>query len=331
MYSFKLIDEKDYNASIEGGVQSPIYTKTWLEYIQEWRHLNPAIVQIQFNSHNIGFLCGFSKSFYGIKFFGSPLPGCILPYMGFYLFEPDSVNYPILLKEIFCYLKKIGFHYISICDIHNTSELLAQCDFEFNAEKRETYILDLDKPLDEIKKGFSKTYRNYINFFEKHDGIVSEDYSYRLIENHNSQLAEVYERDGISSPNIIKKYKIMFDKCNAGKMLYCIKADIPTKESIGSSIYLYGGSTAFFLTNATYTENLNDRPNQSMMWTAIQHFHKCNIKKLDLVGPGDYKKYYGGEKVVFYNVTVSKFGLHKIISFLRKMALKNKIIQKIIH
>jgi len=198
---------------------------------------------------------------------------------------------------------------------------------------RETYVLDIDKPIDAIKKGFSKSYRNYINYFEKNNGVISEDYTDSLIVNHNSQLVDVYNRDGESSPDIINKYKKLFDNCLKDKMLYCVKADIPNKKDIGSSIYLYGGEWAYFLTNATYSENLNDRPNQSLMWSALQHFHSCGIKYVDLVGPGEYKKYYGGEHRVFYDVVVSKYGLHKIISFARKAyiaCIKNKFASKLV-
>ena len=39
---------------------------------------------------------------------------------------------------------------------------------------------------------------------------------------------------------------------------------------------------------------------------------------MDLVGPVQYKKYYGGEYTIFYNITVSRFGIHKAMLLLRK-------------
>lgn len=334
MYKFEIVNTQNITEGYNMQVKSPLYSVHWLKYLNAWRILTPVIIRILQNNKEIGFLCGISKTIYGIKMFGSPLPGCILPYIGYNLSNPDGVDYPTLLQNSFEFLKKeCGYHYISICDLNNTKELLTKCKFKFESEVWETYVLDIDKPLDEIKKGFSKTYRNYINYFAKHEGVVSEDYSDDMIINHNAQLVDVYDRDGESSPDIINKYRIMFEKCNPQKMLYCVKADIPTKKSIGSSIYLYGGEWAYLLTNATYSENLNDRPNQSMMWEAIQHFHAYGVKKLDLVGPGQYKKYYGGEHVLFYNIVVSSFGINKMMAFARKAyiyCIKNKTIKRIL-
>ena len=334
MFNYKLIDIKSLNKEKCGLVESPLYSKEWLQYLESWRQLKPTIIEISLNKNLVGYLFGVSKTVFGIKMFGSPLYGCILPYMGFNLKEDVEKDYSQILKGCIDYLKGIcGFQYISICDLHNTEDRLKDLNFKFDSEKWETYILDIDKPLDEVKKGFSKTYRNYINYFAKHEGIVSEDYSEDMILNHNAQLVDVYDRDGESSPDIINKYKIMFEKLIPHGMLYCVKADIPTKKSIGSSIYLYGGEWAYLLTNATYSENLNDRPNQSMMWEAIQHFHEKGVKKMDLVGPGQYKKYYGGEYTIFYNITVSRFGIHKAMLLLRKAyiyCVKSKFISKLL-
>lgn len=334
MYQFKEISTESYTIEFGDNLKSPIYSKPWLEFIRSWRGLSPVVIQVSMNSREIGYLCGFSKTILGIRLFGSPLPGCVLPNMGFNIYDPDSVNYPLLLKEAFVFLKKVcRYHYISICDTRHTNDLLSKCEFKFDCVARETYVLDIDKPIEEIKKGFSKSYRNYINFFEKKEGVISEDYSDSLIMNHNSQLVDVYDRDGESSPDIINKYRLLFDQCVDNKMVLCVKADIPSKKDIGSSIYLYGGEWAYFLTNATYSENLNDRPNQSLMWYALKYFHGCGVKKVDLVGPGEYKKYYGGEHIVFYDVIVSKYGLHKLITFARKAyiaCVKNNLTNKLV-
>ncbi len=312
MYKFKFIDIEEYDDSY---VNSPVYTKSYLSFLKCWRKLSPVIVRISYNDKLRGYLLGVSKTLFGVRMFGSPLPGCLLPYIGYYM-EDNDIDYVTLLKDSFLFLRKT-FNYVSICDIKFSEEMINNLDFNIKSkEKKSTFILDIDRSLDDVKKGFSKTYRNYINYFEKHDGVIKEDYSNEFLEIHNAQLRDVFKRDNINSPNIISKYQLMIDNCQSRGMLYFLKAGRPSKQNISSSIFLYYGKMAFFLSNASYTENLKDRANQSLMWTAIKFFHNKGVKKIDLVGPGEYKKYYGGEPIVFYNIID---GNKLLIAFMRML------------
>ena len=145
MYQFKEISIEGYSIEFGNKLNSPLYSKPWLEFIKSWRGLDPVIIQIYLDSQELGYLCGFSKTFFGIRLFGSPLPGCVLPNMGFNLYDTDIVDYPLLLKEAIIFLKRsCKYHYISICDMRHTKEMLTEFRFKFDYIGRETYILDIN-------------------------------------------------------------------------------------------------------------------------------------------------------------------------------------------
>ena len=341
MYTFckqnylELKGSKSYNSQ----ARTPYFRTEWLDFIHQWRGYQPVVIEIKKDERRIGYFCGLEKQVGFWKMIGSPLPGCLGQTMGFSLENGTSEVQQALLDELLEYLHKVcKYSYITICDekigkdlINNSAKKLIY------GTSYVTWFLDIDRPLEEIKKGFSKTYRNYINKFQKSGGEIQEDASDEFIAEHNRQLIDVYDRDGIPSPNIISKYKKLLEATKETDMVYCIRADMPEQKNIGSSIYVSAGEWAYFLTNASYSDWLNARPNQSLMYNAIGHMQSKGIKKMDLVGPCAYKGYYGAEAVKIPNLVYSPNKLFYIgISTVRKLyyasyrwrgALK-KLIQK---
>lgn len=98
---------------------------------------------------------------------------------------------------------------------------------------------------------------------------------------------------------------------------FCKQNYLELKES---KSYNSQARSPYFLTNASYSDWLNARPNQSLMYNAIGHMHSKGIKKMDLVGPGAYKGYYGAEAVKIPNLVYSPNKLFYIgISTVRKL------------
>lgn len=332
-FILKDIQEASFINEYNQNIDSPFFRTEWLSFIDSWHGYKPIIIEIKMNNTRLGYFSGMTKRIFSIKILGSPLPGCLGQVMGFSLNK--DINKDLLydlVDQLIIYLRKqLNFSYITITSDLFEEDIFVNCKMNLlKGNFYKTWHLDIEKPLEEIRSGFSKSYRNYVNKFEKSEGNIVIDYSDSFITNHNSQLIDVYDKDGIASPNIIDKYKKLFDNTVKSGLVYSIRADIPLANNIASSIYIYYKDKAYFLTNASYKQYLQYRPNQSLMWNAIEFLKDKKVKTLDMVGPGQYKGYYGADYIEIPQIIYTKhYFIHICILTIRKTYYKMFKIKKI--
>lgn len=313
-YTFKKIDNIN---NINLYVDSPFKTKEWLLFLKEYRNITPIVYNIYKDESYIGMFIGGEIRILMFRLLGSPFPGNIAQHMGFSLSK--DVDYIELLDSFIHYFKKY-YILIIIRDINFYELNIKLCREKILfGEYYETSVLDLTKNEDEIFKSFKSGYRTCVRKFEKENGsILLDDFSDDFIYNHNKQLKEVYKKDGVQSPDITKRLKLMFKYFKDTNMLLSLIAANDNNINIASSYYLGFNKMAIFISNASYKKYLNINPNQALMWCSIKYWKSLGIKTLDMCGPGDYKLNFGAIPIRIPSIIYTRFEiLYKFIIALK--------------
>lgn len=270
----------------------------WLRFLSEWRKVSPLILRITDENNNlIGHFSGCVFSKFGFKILGSPFYGWMGQHMGFDLKDQHLVEShgAELLDETFEYIKRtLKPSFIIFADFKFYSETIEKCKthFFFDTE-RWSYFLDLTQSEDVLFKNFKSGYRTCVRKFEKLGGTIEEDYSDSFIEEHHKQLAEVFERKDMTSPNYKERMELLYKKYP--EMVLSIKALDENGNNIASSYYLGAGKMAFFASNASLTDALKYNANQALMWYAMKYWKAKGMTILDFAGRAEYKKNFGPE------------------------------------
>ncbi len=297
MYCFELFSVDTVNAEeYEGYADKNLFsTLSWLRFLKQWRHVSPAIVRITDESGAlVGHFTGGVQKKFGFRIFGSPFYGWMGQHLGFDLAESTGGKLPEgLLDELLVFLRKeLKISFMILADFKLSEEDAKTCKSKlFYDTKRWSYFLDLTQSEEQIFKNFKSGYRTCVRKFEKLGGTIVEDMSDVFIEEHHVQLAEVFARKSLTSPNYRERMNLLYK--SYPDMVLSIKALDENGNNIASSYYLGAGSMAFFASNASLTEALKYNANQALMWYAIRYWKAKGIKTMDLAGGAAYKENFG--------------------------------------
>lgn len=304
MFCFKQLN--DY--SNKGKEIVPFVEKGWVDFLVKLKGIKPVYLEISDESGKIvGCFTGGIIRFLGIKILGSPFWGWMGQHMGFTLYS--SVNKTMLVDELIDYaFKQLNVGYVQMCSFNIDFEDIKGCRHNLIlGEQYTTCYIDLTYPVEVLWKNLKSGYRTSIRKFGKDGGIIEEDYSNKMIEEHHYQLEQVFVRNNLKTPNYRQKMSMLFESPDfengiSEKLgVYSIKAMLPIekdgvveKKCIASSFYVHNGYMAMFSSNASYSEYLRSCPNQALTWHAMMAFKDAGIHYLDMGGSGSYKLNFSG-------------------------------------
>lgn len=297
MFQFEVLTLDTVNAEeYENYADKNLFsTCSWLRFLRDWRHVNPVIVRItEENGALVGYFTGAIQKKFGFSIFGSPFYGWMGQHLGFDLVESCGGKLPAgLLDELIAFLKKeLRIPFLILADFKLSEEDLQGCESKlFYDTKRWSFFLDLTQTEEQLFKNFKSGYRTCVRKFEKMGGTIVEDMSDEFIDEHHTQLAEVFARKAMTPPNYRERMKLMYEKYP--ELVLSIKALDENGNNIASSYYFGAGSMAFFASNASLTDALKYNANQALMWYAIRYWKERGLKTLDLAGRAAYKENFG--------------------------------------
>ena len=336
MYNFEKLSIGDVNVDeYENSFDNKnlFCTVEWLSFLSVFRKVTPIVIRITDNKKFVGYFSGAFFSKFGFKILGSPFYGWMGLHMGFEFVNLPENCYSELIDEFVSFVKReLRITYFVFADFKINREILHKCKQEFFIETdARSYFLDISKSEEELFKNLKSGYRTCVRKFEKLGGRIVEDYSDEFIEEHNKQLKDVFERKSLSAPDYSKRMKILRD--NYRSMVLFIKALDENGRNIASSYYLGGGKTAFFASNASYTDSLKYNANQALMWFAIKYWKNKGMTTMDLAGTGDYKANYGSELFETPIVVCARYKWEYVLIqklryiYYQRFRVKHKIIE----
>ena len=321
MYSFEelkleSIDNAEFNDSPDKTVFT---TKEWIRFIAEDQNATPVILGICKNNALIGFFAGAVISKYGIKIFGSPFRGWSTCFMGLDLkagFEDERVE---IYKELKNFLiKKYRCHYIEITERNITFEQAKRITKHTKAAK--TLELDINKPADIIFKQLKVDCRNFIRQFERRGARLEiAEPTDEFAEEYYNQLIDVFAKQGLVPTYSLQKVKTLIHNLKDSGHILCLRIIDPNEKCIASSIFFGMGKKFFFWGGASYRQDQMYRPNEYMIWYAINYWKEKGCTIFDMVGIREYKRKFGPVEIDYPRIILTKY---EFLISLRDMAEK---------
>jgi lipid II:glycine glycyltransferase (peptidoglycan interpeptide bridge formation enzyme) len=306
VYSFEVIDvhKVDIDEYYRFKKKVLFSTVEWLNFIELNQKAKPFIIKITENSKFIGYFTGFLFTKFGIKIVASPFNGWTTAYMGFDVIEKyNTVN---LIEPISKFIfKTFKCLYIQITDRFIEENELKDTKLDYSMSK--SIELNINRTDDELFKTFKTDCRNYIRQFERRGahleiGKPDEQFATEYYE----QLQEVFAKQGLVPTYGVSKVIDLFNSLTNDQLL-CLRVRNPDGKCIATSIFVGFNERFYFWGAASFREFQFFRPNEYMIWTAIQLFREKGYKYFDMYGERPYKNKFSPEKISYPCIMIAKF------------------------
>ena len=181
----------------------------------------------------------------------------------------------------------------------------------YRADVADTLELEIDKTDEELFKVFKTDCRNFIRQFERRGAIYAraepnEDFAVEYYE----QLEDVFAKQGLVPTYTIEKVKHILSHLKDGETVLCQRIRDPeNNKSIATSIFLAYKKTFYFWGGASFRSGQHYRPNEYMLWRAIQYWRDKGYKIFDMVGVRDYKKKFGSHEVQYAHIMIARYSI----------------------
>jgi hypothetical protein len=211
-------------------------------------------------------------------------------------------------KEVFRAFKSAarsrGFRLIVVHPYSASGAATPVLGFRFRQELERTFILDLDRPLDQLEKAFDKDWRYGKNRFAREGGVVIED----VTESGVLSLAEFYsglvQRKGFraygGTDMMLAVFRRFRDFESANVRVHLFRAEVKG-EPAGAILVLRAGNIGHYLWGAFEYKLRNSRVSEGLQWAAICRLRELGATLYDLEGasekaPGvmEFKRKMGG-------------------------------------
>ena len=162
-----------------------------------------------------------------------------------------------------------------------------------NECRQQTLLVNIEGPLDEIKKNFNQKWRNCLNHAERNQLVITQGTDDALFEDFIPLYRQLVTRKGFTEPNDINEFKAIQrslpESLKMGIFL-CSEAGTLTGGAICSAV----GNTGLYLFGATSDHGLKNKGAYVLQWHALQWMKDQGCKYYNLNGinpltnPGSY-------------------------------------------
>ncbi len=316
-YQFQNIKElnvQEYN-SIDG--KSVFTTLPWIEFVKKDSHGEPVFIRITEGEVFIGYFTGLLVKKMGIKIMGSPFAGWSTCYMG--IDTPYKDRKIEIYKQLVPFLfKQTGCLFIEIADRDVTNQELI--DNSIKPYLEDTLELQINMDNDALFKQMKTDCRNFIRQFERRGARLEvAEPDDRFAEEYYHQLEDVFAKQRLTPTYSLQKVKTLVHTLAESGELLCLRVVSPEEKCIATSLFLGYGEKCFFWGGASYREDQHYRPNEYMIWYAIQYWREHGCKIFDMVGVRNYKKKFGSHEETYSKMIFAKY---KVLIALRNLAQK---------
>lgn len=286
-------------------------TLPWLKFVSHTQKATPVMIEITHGERKIGFFTGLIIRKYGLKILGSPLPGWTTSFMGFNLVPGFSRKEIIGSFKDFVF-ETLGCHHFELMDRYLTLADAGHLKMDYRV--LEGFEIDLRPDEDVLFSNMKDSCRRCIRKAEKSGLTIEEAGGDAFVEEYYSQLIDVFAKQSLvptyNRTRVAALIKYIFPTGN----LLLLRARDDKGRSIATGIFPAFNRHMYFWGGASLRTHQHFRPNEAIIWYAMNYWKKRGIELFDMGGGGEYKRKYGGNEIGIPWLHVSKY---KIFSNLR--------------
>lgn len=318
-YIFEIIPFKDVDADeyYAFSNKSVFTTKEWINFVEEDSKAIPIIVRITTIEKFVGYFTGLLTKKFGIKILGSPFSGWSTCYMGVDTqFVEEKCE---IVKQLVPFLQKhTRCLYMEIIDRDISVEQAKAYGFATYPVDTLQVTINMDDAA--LFKQMKTDCRNFIRQFERRGARLEiAEPNDEFAEQYYEQLQDVFAKQGLVPTYSLDKVKCLLRNMKDSGNLLCLRVISPDERCIATSIFPGYGKKFFFWGGASFRADQHFRPNEYMIWTAIQYWREKGCDTFDMVGVRDYKRKFGSHEEVYARMVFAKF---KLLIVLRDLAQK---------
>lgn len=318
-YKFEKIDfEKiEYEEFNNFPDKSVVTTIEWINFINEDSKAKPVIIRIKREKEFIGYFTSLSVVKFGIKIIASPFPGWSTVYMGMDVTDEYKNKKIEIISELIPFLYRLEkCLFIQISDRDISTEMAKKAGFYTHSI--ETLELGINFGDAALFKNMKPDCRNFIRQFERRGATL--EYAVpndEFAEEYYAQLKDVFSKQRLVTTYSINKVKCLLKNLKDSGNILCLRVRDPEGNSIATSIFPGYNKKFFFWGGASYRSTQSYRPNEYMIFKAIQYWRDNGCEVFDMVGVRDYKLKFGSHEEYYACIIDSKY---KILIMLQKIA-----------
>lgn len=272
-----------------------VHTRAWLRSLEASGCGRPLYLVCERDHEIVGCLPGLLVRLGPLRLFGSPLPGWQTVSMG-PVFDERRVTTTELVGACMAFLRhRYGIHHIELMTNH--LDPVAMPTLGFRGEAVATYRAPLH-PGDEattlraMKDSARRNVRRAIKL-----GLVTRfETDESFVDEHYSQIKEVYARRGFSVPFGKRRVLEYFRHMKAAGSLLAIAVYLGDGgPCIATGMFTVDGHELLLSMWTHRTSYRWYRPTELMTWTVMQRAIALGCNSFDLMGRGDFKAKFGAE------------------------------------
>ena len=292
-------------------------TREWLQFVHATQKATPVVAAVRDGNDTVGYFTGLVVRKFGIKVLGSPFPGWTTSYMGFNLRPGVSRREALAALPEFAF-GRLGCMHFEFMDRQCTTEDYRALGWEY----RMIGTFEVDLTADEkviFHRMSQKSCRWAVGKAAKSGVVIAEAPAEGFAEDYHAMLLDVFAKQGLVPTYDLERVRQLIRHVHPTGRLLLLRARSPDGTSIATGIFPALGTTMTFWGGASWRQYQKLQPNEAVIWHAMRYWKERGIEIFDMCGGGEYKRKYGGRRIVIPWARLSRF---RIFSRARRAAAK---------
>jgi CelD/BcsL family acetyltransferase involved in cellulose biosynthesis len=147
-----------------------------------------------------------------------------------------------------------------------------------------TIIVDLDRPLEEIRAGLYRKWRNHLNRGERNELVVTAGESGEMFDRFMPLYISATERKGYASHLDARFYRELHGQLPPQERFRIRLVHAPDGELLGGAVSSYLGDTCHYVMGGINQRGMKDKASYVVQWHLIQEAVERGYKLYELGG-----------------------------------------------
>lgn len=287
------LSDDAWNAIVSGYPDATVFHgAAWHRSLEAARPGRVVRFGIERGDRTCGHWCGFLVEKFGMKVFGSPLPGTATDYM-FPLFH-DAPPPEAFLAAVRTWASSARVGLVEVGGEYFGDAALAAAGYDLQPTR--TYRVDIAGGEEAVWARLKPAMRNKVRKAEKNGVVVTEDTTPDFPRRFAAMLKSVFNRQGIAPTYDEHRIAVVMTALAGSREVTALTA-AKDGEELASVVLLHDATTSYYWAGASYPSAYPVAANDVIQWRALQLAIGRGHVRYDACGGGDYKEKFGGELV----------------------------------